>query len=296
MSNYSDSHFSEESANTSWYKAFHFIPDGSTVLDVGCSSGNFGKELIVRKNCIVDGLEVYEADVKIAEKSLRNVYQLNIETDDLGKITTKYDILYFGDVIEHLVTPAQSLARVKSLLKPTGKIVFSIPNMAYVGVRLEVLKGKFEYTETGLLDKTHLHYYTLDEVERTFNEAGFEIDILDFVKKDYPKKVIEKELRSIGLTSNERFIKEMSRPEASAFQFVGVAKQLKNSQIIKVDRKKFGPVDLFETYLNDLTTIHKAEIKKLEVENKNLKEEIQLMKRNPAKYIAGRLKSRIKNK
>lgn len=294
MSNYSDSSFNSQSANTSWYKAFHSIPDNSTVLDVGCSSGNFGVELIKRKNCIVDGIEVFSSDAKVASKKLRKVYELNIETNDLSTIPDKYDILYFGDVIEHLATPAESLKKIKNLLNPNGKIVFSIPNMAYVGIRLEMLSGNFNYTETGLLDKTHLHFYTLEEIERTFNEAGLEIEKLDYVKKDYPNKVIEKELKKLGLNPTKKFYDYMSHPEASAFQFVGSVVRSKNTQTKKINRAKFGPVDLFETYLNDLLTNHKLETDRLETENTNLKDELVRINKNPAKFIAGKIKRRIK--
>src|SRR6185437_1634404 len=188
MSNYTNSFFSEENHNTSWYKVFHLIKDKSSVLDVGCSSGNFGHELIKRKGCVVDGIELDTGDAKIAAKKLRNVWVLNIEFDDISKIKKRaYDYVYFGDVIEHLVQPIETLKRVKSLLKPDGAVLFSIPNMGHIAVRLDLLEGNFPITETGLLDKTHLHFYTQEEVERVFGEAGYAIKNLDFVKKDYPK-------------------------------------------------------------------------------------------------------------
>ena len=75
-----------------------------------------------------------------------------------------------------------------------GKLLFSIPNMGHISVRLYLLRGELDYGETGLLDKTHLHFYTLEEVQRVFAEAQLEIDHLDFVDKDYPKSLIKKEL------------------------------------------------------------------------------------------------------
>ena len=135
MSNYSDSSFSEKSVNTSWYKIYKIIPDKSKILDIGCSSGNFGKELIDRKNCIVDGIELDYNDYISAKKNLRKVVNLNIETDEIKGVDNDYDFIYFGDVIEHLVNPSAALAKVKKYLNRTGRILFSIPNMANIAIR-----------------------------------------------------------------------------------------------------------------------------------------------------------------
>src|SRR4051812_43038214 len=112
MSNYSESYFSETQANTSWYKASHLIPEKSQVLDIGCSSGHFGQVLIEHRGCTVDGIEVDRGDAKAARQHLGQVYELNIETDDLSVMKSRYDIIYLGDVIEHLVTPVSTLERV----------------------------------------------------------------------------------------------------------------------------------------------------------------------------------------
>lgn len=269
MSNYSNSILNEGNANTSWHKAISLVPSKSKVLDIGCSSGNFGKELIKRKKCIVDGIEIDEADYEAAKTKLRYVYHLNVERDSLEVINEKYDIVYFGDVIEHLVNPLAVLETVKKVLNPDGKVLFSIPNMAYIAIRLGLLKGDFEYTETGLLDKTHLHFYSLDEVYRVFQEAGYEINHLDFVKKDYPKDLVKTWLEGIGLEASDRFYKEVSKPEASAFQFVGTAVVASKKKIVK--RKEFGPIDLYESFHNNAVADFKSEIKTLNkaIEHRN---------------------------
>ncbi|HEY8992980.1 MAG TPA: class I SAM-dependent methyltransferase [Candidatus Microsaccharimonas sp.] len=272
MSNYSDSSFDGENANTSWYKAFRLVPVKSKVLDVGCSSGNFGYELAKRLDCVVDGVEINPKDANEARKKLRNVYSINIETDDVAVIKDTYDIIYFGDVIEHLVDPVAALKRTKTLLSKNGKIIFSIPNMAFIGIRLDLLDGNFDYTETGLLDKTHLHFYTKKEIEHVFEEAGFAIDTFDYVQKDYPKKVIKKELAKVGLTPNELFYKNAAKIEASSFQFVGSAVVGRTKQVSK--RAQFGPIDLFETYLNDTVKNYTNEQKKLQEQINELHDQL----------------------
>lgn len=302
MSNYSDSSFDPDAANSSWYKVFHLIPEKSTVLDIGCSSGNFGAELIKRKKCTVDGIEIFEKDAELARKHLRDVWVLDIERDDLSDIKPKYDIVYFGDVVEHLVTPVESLARIKKLLKPTGKIIFSIPNMAHATVRLLLLKGDFDYTETGLLDKTHLHFYNQKEVYRVFESSGYEIDELSFVEKDYPNELLKDYAEEIGLTPNDKFYERMHRPDAAAFQFVGSASISKSPKKAK-KLKQFGPIDMFESYYNNTINPLRERVEELEkshatleARNKQLEERWQQIKRQPAKFAVNAVRSKLKPK
>jgi len=250
MSQYSDSTFTED-PNSSWYKAYNYITPKSTVLDIGCSSGTFGAVLINKKGCSVDGVELDDGDFKEAQKRLGTVYKLNIETDDLSVIQKKYDFIYFGDVIEHLVNPSASLKRVKSLLKPAGKIVFSIPNMSHISVRLMLLNGDFNYGQTGLLDTTHLHFYTHQEVQRVFAEGGYIISDLDPVLKDYPKEILAKELKKSGLALTPKFIRFAASTEASVYQFVGVAQPAAKLSQKSKNLDIVSPVDKFQQYLDE---------------------------------------------
>ena len=225
-------------------------PRAAKVLDIGCSSGTFGEVLIQRKQCVVDGVELDKGDFEQAKKRLRNVYQLNVETDDLSDIDEKYDFIYFGDVIEHLVHPSESLARVRSLLKPNGKIVFSIPNMSHISVRLMLLRGELQYGQTGLLDVTHLHFYTYEEVQRVFANAGFEISKLDPVVIDYPRELLDQELERVGLTVTQKFIDFAAKTEASVYQFVGTAEPLNGRSKKNRQLEIVSPVDKFQVYLN----------------------------------------------
>ncbi|MBX4190498.1 class I SAM-dependent methyltransferase [Candidatus Saccharibacteria bacterium] len=291
MSNYSDSFFDESNQNSSWYKVFEMIPPKSKLLDVGCSSGNFGEVLINKKNCLVDGVEPDARDAKVATSKLNKVWTLNIETDDLSDLKNNYDFIYFGDVIEHLVNPIGTLTRIKPLLSKTGAVIFSIPNMGHVGVRLALLKGEFEYTETGLTDKTHLHFYTMDEVQRVFAEAGYKIDKMDFVKKDYPKDVLKKYLNELGLIASPDFFKRMSQPDASAFQFVGLARP---AAARRSKLKRFGPIDLFESLHEDTKKNYEAQINQLKSELEEAKNLLKHKSQHPYRAAAGHFRKKLK--
>jgi 2-polyprenyl-3-methyl-5-hydroxy-6-metoxy-1,4-benzoquinol methylase len=231
MSQYSENQF-VQSDNHSWSLLFQYIDDNSTVLDVGCSSGTLGEVLIREKNCTVDGLELFHNDAVLARKKLRKIYELNVESDDLGDIIDKYDFIIFADVIEHLVNPVAALTEVKKLLKPTGAILYSIPNMAHISIRLELMQGNFDYTETGLLDETHLHFYTKNHIEDIFAEAGYAIKDQKYTYMNYPHKFVENRLKKLGLSvgDSSKFATIMNKVEAQAFQFIGCAINTKSTK------------------------------------------------------------------
>jgi 2-polyprenyl-3-methyl-5-hydroxy-6-metoxy-1,4-benzoquinol methylase len=269
MSNYSDSEFTDD-PNTPWYKVLSLIPKKAKVLDVGCSSGNFDEIIIKEKQCIIDGVELDLADAKVAENKIRKVLNINIESDSLKGLDTDYDVIYFGDVIEHLVHPVETLQRIKPLLSKGGSVIFSIPNMAHISVRLMLLSGKFEYGGTGLLDNTHLHYYDKTEVERVFAEAGYELEMLDWVSRDIPKELLVKDLASKGLSANEKFFKLASSVEAGAYQFIGKATPTaKKARVAK--RPKISPaIDMFENHLADIRESYEQEVNRIEKQKAEL--------------------------
>lgn len=297
MSNYSDSSFGTD-RNSSWYKIYHLIQNESHVLDIGCSSGNFGEELIKKKNCVVDGIELDYDDYEKAKTKLNKVFNLNIETDDLSIITERYDYIYFGDVIEHLVNPVHALQRIKPLLKKDGYVLFSLPNMSHASVRFMLLGGDFEYGETGLLDKTHLHFYTEHELNRVMNQAGLEIVTFDPVIKDYPKDLIDKELKKVGLAGSDEFYRFINTSNASIYQLVGAAKYSKNPRKVKVN--KVSPRDTFAKLLDETRAYYEKRLKesdthiaKLQTSLDSYHERVQELEKLISKSIINRIKKRL---
>jgi len=240
MSNYIGK-FIPNSPNNPWNKAFDLIKEGSVVLDVGCSLGTFGEALITYKHCIVDGIEPDKDDAIKAAKRLRKVANNYMEEAlEKGLRGEKYDHIVFLDVIEHLYNPVEALALLKDYLKPGGTVIFSIPNMAHASVRIMLLAGDFEYGETGLLDKTHLHFYTNKEIERVFNEAGFSVTNWDYTEAVYTEGTIKKEFLKIGISKpGKELVDILSRDDARIFQYVGSA-QVSDVQK-KVTRKVYSP-------------------------------------------------------
>lgn len=145
------------------------------VLEVGSSSGYMTK-VFTKNGCVVDIVEPDKSAAKLAGKISRFIYTGSIEDLEIQKqIRSDYDFIVCADVLEHLVDPEQVLIFLKKRLKKTGQIVISIPNVAFWDMRLELLKGRFEYQESGLLDKTHLRFYTYNTFLAMLKRAGFEV-------------------------------------------------------------------------------------------------------------------------
>ncbi len=240
MSNYAGQ-FIPNSPNNPWNKIFDLVKKDSTVLDVGCSLGNFGKALIEHKNCVVDGVEPDKGDANKASKVLRKVHTGFVEdafTKTLKGI--KYDHMVFLDVIEHLYNPVETLELLKNHLKKNGTILFSIPNMAHASVRIDLLDGQFEYGETGLLDKTHLHFYTKKEIARIFGEAGYEVSKWDYTEAIYTKSNLINQLKKVGIINpSKELINLLSKDDARIFQYVGEARVVAKPSYSP--RKQYNP-------------------------------------------------------
>ena len=87
----------------------------------------------------------------------------------------KFDYIIFGDVLEHLHNPSDVINRCRHILKDHGKIISSIPNLMHYSVLYQLINGNFTYTDTGLLDKTHIHFFTYNEIVRLYDENGYKI-------------------------------------------------------------------------------------------------------------------------
>lgn len=213
----------------------HIEPQ-TTVLDFGCSTGYFGKVLKRDKKCKVYGAEVSE-DAAKARKVLDGVYSFDLDGSWSKEVyERKYDYLFFGDVLEHLKDPGAVLEKSKKLLKDDSSRVFiSIPNIAHVSIRLELLQGNFEPEPMGILDNTHLQYFTLRTFTQLANDAGYQVVRVDYSLNDYPKEIVEQILGKIGLKAKDKFWKIVNTREARAYQYKFILKST-NKKIIQKNK------------------------------------------------------------
>lgn len=297
MSNYTKNVFEPGREGSAWVPLFDYIPDKSRVLDIGCSSGNLGAALIKQKQCQVVGLDIDKPDVERAKQRLTAAHVRNVERDAIDDLD-KFDVIIFADVLEHLLDPVAALNKVKKSLKPGGRIAFSIPNMAHISVRLLLLKGFFEYTPIGVLDRTHLHYYDEIEVKHLFAEAKMSIQEISPIMWTYPRSKISEELYRMGLgIIDEAFYAALEETKAGVWQFVGyavpVAKKVSMTRPLKY---RMPPEELLTTIQNrdDELQIIGKRLQELEQQNRRLAEFYHNPVKGGIKRIARRARPVIK--
>jgi len=182
MSKYPWRHI-DMNAENSISKILRLVRKEKNVLDVGCANGYLSEALREQLNCSVTGVEIDSNAAKEARKYCNRVIVGDIENENVIKalVGERFDIIIFGDLLEHLKHPTAALKSVKPLLSNSGYVLASIPNIAHISVALDLLEGKFEYRPLGLLDNTHIRFFTKKSILSMFKEAGYEICVWDRV-------------------------------------------------------------------------------------------------------------------
>lgn len=180
----------------SLYYVTTFIDEGSSVLDVGCWEGALGKFLIEEMACTVDGIELNLEAAKKAQQLYRNVNICDLESFDITPFSEQYDYIVCADILEHLRDPNLVISQLKKLLRPGGKFVISLPNVAYSGVLADLYLGKFDYRKTGILDDTHLRFFTRSSSIELLNKSGLNVKKLATVQMELERSEFSDSLRS----------------------------------------------------------------------------------------------------
>jgi len=154
-----------------------FIPAGARrLLDVGCGEGYFAQQLKQAGNAEVWGIEVVEARALVAVDRLDKVLVGDVATLIPQLPESFFDVVVFNDVLEHLLDPFDVLARIKICLTPQGVVVSSIPNIRYYPTFYDLLAYcEWEYEESGILDSTHLRFFTERSIRKMYERRGYEV-------------------------------------------------------------------------------------------------------------------------
>lgn len=146
------------------------------VLEVGPARG-YVAQVLQERGCSVTGIEIDPEAARVAEQFCARMIIGDVEELSFKGLfgNEGFDVAVYGDVLEHLVHPDKVLEKTKAALKPGGYVVASIPNIAHGAIRLSLLTGTFRYTEMGLLDNTHLRFFTRETIAELFRDAGFVI-------------------------------------------------------------------------------------------------------------------------
>jgi methionine biosynthesis protein MetW len=157
------------------YWAMSFIKPGTRVLDIGCGTGSVTETIMCEKNVEIVGLEPNPQRAEAARGRGFEVVN-GIYSQDIPDHHGKFDYILFLDVLEHLSDPSAMLTEVAGALNEGGIIIASIPNVAHWTVRFSLLFGRFDYVPFGIMDATHLRWFTRKSVIRLFEASGYRVE------------------------------------------------------------------------------------------------------------------------
>lgn len=199
------------------------IPAGATVLDLGTGSGALGLHLTARSACKVDGVTFNEEEASHARPHYRQLVVADLDTCQLTELfgNARYDVIVCADVLEHLRDPARILEQAQRLLTPDGQVLISIPNAGYCGLIGELLLGDFRYREEGLLDSTHLRFFTRRSLARFLHDAGWALDSIEEIRRELPSSEFRLAFDSLP-PAVSRYL--LARPDALTYQFIASAR------------------------------------------------------------------------
>ncbi|MDB5850716.1 MAG: glycosyl transferase family 2 [Rhodoferax sp.] len=195
------------------------VKPGSQVLDLGCGSGALGRHLLEQRGCVVDGVTLNNAEAALAQPFYRRVEVANLDSCDVSELFAgaAYDYIVCADVLEHLTAPERTLAACRPLLTPMGEVLISIPNAGYAGLIAELLQGEFTYREEGLLDRTHLRFFTRQSLGRFLETEGWGIQALDTIQRALPESEFNTRFDQLPPTV-ARYL--LGLPDALTYQFI----------------------------------------------------------------------------
>lgn len=231
--------------NNSHTQIINKIPKYANVLELGCAHGDMSHVLKQNQQARVIGIEKDAVAAQDAENICDYVFVEDL--DDPRSLDAlqfeKFDTITLVDVLEHLKDPKAVLERLKPLLLDEGRLLLSVPNIAHVSVRLELLSGSFEYENTGILDRTHEHFYTTESIQTLLRDAGYTVHEMDYTWHDLPDDVIEKYLNKAGLSLTDKALDYFHSNENAAYQFIISASPCSTDvQALPVTRK-LKPMD-----------------------------------------------------
>lgn len=197
------------------------IPPGATVLDLGCGPGVLGRlTASLKKSCTLDAVEGDPEAVAMARGFYRHIIAADLQNADLPAMLPgrKYDFIVLADVIEHLEAPGRLLRRLPALLQPEGRLLISLPHIGYAGLVAELLTGQFAYRPHGLIDRTHLRFFTRNSAARLLALNGFAVAAND----DIVRPPVMSEFGAATLDALEPPVRAalLTRPDALLYQML----------------------------------------------------------------------------
>lgn len=155
-------------------KIIPLIVKGWHILDIGCGIGAFGRYLKKTLECYIVGMDIDRDAALTAKHFYDDIIIADVEKMPIVESTGFFNVVVMADVLEHLRRPDTLLYNLRQCIR-FSYVIASLPNIGRLEVRVRLLLGKFEYQEVGILDKTHLRFFTLKSVKELFIKSGYRV-------------------------------------------------------------------------------------------------------------------------
>jgi O-antigen biosynthesis protein len=194
------------------------VDEDSRVLELGPATGYMTQAFNAR-GCSVVGIELdpemaVKAEAFTERMIVGDIDKLDLDAE-LGE--ERFDAIVAADVLEHLRDPLRVIVELKKFLKPDGAFVISFPNVAHGSVRLSLLAGRFDYQDIGLLDATHLRFFTRESFEEMLDEADLGLAVLHRHELNLDASEVPVDMESVPVAVREQL---ESEPDARTYQYV----------------------------------------------------------------------------
>lgn len=162
---------------------------GKKVLDIGCGEGYLGAEISKNGNFVM-GIDISEKSIEKAKEVLQDAIAMDLQEEKVPYPGKYFDIIIITEVIEHFLSPEDLFLEAKRLLKNDGFMIITTPNFLIFSNRINILFGRFKYTESGFLDRGHIHFFHIKSFEEMLKKTGLKVDLYNHVYRGRISKLI----------------------------------------------------------------------------------------------------------
>ncbi|MBS1844829.1 MAG: methyltransferase domain-containing protein, partial [Actinobacteria bacterium] len=221
------------------------VDEGSRVLELGPATG-YMTQAFKQRDCTVVGIELDPEMATNAAKFAQRIIVGDLDALDLDKelAEERFDAIVAADVLEHLRDPLKVLLDLKRFLKPAGSFVISFPNVAHGSVRLSLLSGHFDYRDIGLLDSTHLRFFTRESFEGLLDEAELGLAVLHRHELNLDASEVPFDVEAVPAEVREKLEGD---PDARTYQYVVKAKPMPEAGLREIQARLRELAELRET-------------------------------------------------
>lgn len=165
-------------------RVVRMVGKNKNVLEIGAGPGSITKHLVNSGKCSVTALEIDKDAIEKLSLYTDDIYTVDLNSEDWPTLLSDkglFEVIVAGDVLEHLYNPWNTLAKMKELLADDGYMVISLPHVGHSAICACLMNESFDYREWGLLDKTHIRFFGLKDMQAMFNSAKLSINQAEFV-------------------------------------------------------------------------------------------------------------------